>query len=31
MAINPLLTLPTGCQALAMAPQGLGKLIETLH
>jgi hypothetical protein len=31
MAINPLLTLPPGYEALAVARQRLGKLIETLR
>jgi hypothetical protein len=31
MAINPLLTLPASCEALVIAWQGVGKLIETLH
>jgi hypothetical protein len=31
MAINPLLTLPPGYEALVIARQGAGKLIETLR
>jgi hypothetical protein len=31
MAINPLLTLPLGYEALVIARQGVGKLIETLR
>jgi hypothetical protein len=31
MAINPLLTLPPGYEALVIALQGVGKLIETLR
>jgi len=31
MAINPLLTLPSGYEALVIARQGVGKLIETLR
>jgi hypothetical protein len=31
MAINPLLTLPSGYEALVIARQGAGKLIETLR
>jgi hypothetical protein len=31
MAIKALLTLPGGCEALAIARQGVGKLIETLR
>jgi hypothetical protein len=31
MAINPLLTLPAGYEALLVARQCLGKLIETLR
>jgi hypothetical protein len=31
MAINPLLTLPPGYEALIIARQGAGKLIETLR
>jgi hypothetical protein len=31
MAINPLLTLPAGYEALVVARQRLGKLIETLR
>jgi hypothetical protein len=31
MAINPLLTLPSRYEALVIARQGLGKLIETLR
>jgi hypothetical protein len=30
-AINPLLTLPAGSEALVIARQGVGKLIETLR
>jgi hypothetical protein len=31
MAINPLLTLPPGCEALVIVWQGVGKLIDTLR
>lgn len=31
MAINPLLTLPSGCAALVIVSQGVGKLIDALR